>query len=462
MPQFDAFRALALLKQSTLDVPFIVVSGTLGETTAVELMREGATDYLLKDRLTRLGPAVTRAIGEHRLRQESRRVEQIARESVEKFQRIFQQTLDAIVIHRCRDGHVVEANPEFLEMSGFTRAEVMGNPLSELDLWSDPGELERVLGEAEESGFVRDREMEFRTKDGECRTVLYSAVTVDVDGERCLLSIVRDITERKQAERELQAALARAQESDRLKNAFLANMSHEIRTPLNVILGYSALVAEELADMAITSLDPMIDGVKRASKRLLNTIHAVLDLARIQTGIFETKPATLHPAAVLRKIEAEFEATAVEKGLTLSCEVADPSLTVVFDEYCLSAALRQLVDNAIKFTERGVVSMSLQRDRSGAVSLRISDTGIGIERSYLPHLFDQFSQEQMGYTRKFEGSGIGLTLVKWYVEANGAALTVDSEKGKGAAFAIHCPAGEVVPAGGPSCAGRGTACGGIP
>jgi PAS domain S-box-containing protein len=242
---------------------------------------------------------------------------------------------------------------------------------------------------------------------------------------------------RKRAAEELAHARDAALESSRLKSAFLANMSHEFRTPLNIILGYNDLIGEHLAEMRDSSQSECVEAVARACKRLLHTLNAVLDYSKLESRSFEINPLLVKPVALIRKIIAEMMPQALNKGLTLAFEFENEAVTVIFDEYCLTHALRNLVENALKFTERGGATVRLYRDASDGLCLDVADTGIGIEAAFQPHLLEPFSQEDYGMSRRYEGAGLGLALTRRYLELNGASLTVRSEKGAGSTFTIH-------------------------
>jgi two-component system, sensor histidine kinase len=140
---------------------------------------------------------------------------------------------------------------------------------------------------------------------------------------------------------------------------------------------------------------------------------------------------------LLEHLLADFRVAAERKGIALTCTIDTPGASIVFDEYCLTRALTNLLDNALKFTERGAVACRLYRATDAKLCLEIRDTGIGISQDYLPKLFQPFSQEQSGDARKFQGSGLGLALTRNYLELNGAEISVHSEKAKGATFTIH-------------------------
>jgi CheY-like chemotaxis protein/two-component sensor histidine kinase len=240
---------------------------------------------------------------------------------------------------------------------------------------------------------------------------------------------------RQRADEALAQALRRSEESDRLKSAFLANMSHEIRTPLNVILGYNEII-RQTAGADHPALGEMLDAIQRASERLVNTVHAALDLARLQSGSFECRRAPLDVAECIAEEVRCHEAIAKSKGLSLRF-IAETAAVVSFDEYCLVKTVRALLDNAIKFTREGEVTVRLFREGRDQLLLEVRDTGIGIADSFLPRLLDPFTQEEDGDSRTFDGAGVGLALAKGMLELNGAHLSVASEKGRGTTVRVH-------------------------
>lgn len=235
----------------------------------------------------------------------------------------------------------------------------------------------------------------------------------------------------------LERALDAALEASRLKSAFIANTSHEIRTPLNVITGYVDLIEEHLAALNDESLKEYVEGTQRACARLLRTIGNMLDISKIEAGAFDLAPTPLEIGPWLERLLADFRVMAEQKGIALTCTVDAPDASVAFDEYCLTQALTNLLDNAIKFTERGSVTCRLYRASDGTLCLEIRNTGIGISEEYLPHLFEPFSQERSGLARQFQGSGLGLALTHKYLELNGARISVKTEQGQGTTFTIQ-------------------------
>jgi len=206
LPQFNAMQALRILQEKKLDIPFIVVTGTISEEAAVETMKQGAADYLLKDRLSRLGQAVQLALHEKQLRDEKRASETALRISEEKFSKAFRISPDAISITRLVDGRYIEINKGFSELTGYAAEEVVREDGFPFILWANHHENQSFLKEILENGEVNNIESFFKKKDGTVWIGLISARTIEVKNEQLVISIIRDITARKRAELELHRA----------------------------------------------------------------------------------------------------------------------------------------------------------------------------------------------------------------------------------------------------------------
>jgi PAS domain S-box-containing protein len=305
----------------------------------------------------------------------------------------------------------------------------------------DRERVERTIAAAlrERHGFRFDERIV--RPDGSVRT-LHSVGEVTLDAEDRpirMIGVCQDVTDQKTLEENLRRARDAALESVRLKASFLANMSHEVRTPLNIIIGYVELLEGALVRSRDREPLELIDAIRRASHRLVGMLHGILDLSQIEAGVLEVKPAPLLLAPVVERQVEAFRPLAAAKGVALSCRDAAPGAVVRFDEHCLEQAVIQLLENAIKFTESGSISVTLLRDASGTLALEVRDTGVGIDGAFLPRLFEPFVQEESGYTRRFEGAGLGLALTRKYLELNGAAISVASRKGDGTAVTIRFP-----------------------
>ncbi|HZY78294.1 MAG TPA: ATP-binding protein [Cyclobacteriaceae bacterium] len=234
---------------------------------------------------------------------------------------------------------------------------------------------------------------------------------------------------------ELRRAKELAEEMNRLKTNFLSNMSHEIRTPINGILGISQVIELETHDSAIQEYVKL---QKKSGRRLLDTINSILSLSRIEAQKEQLKLSVVDMNKVVQESAISLEELARYKGIKFKVSQHTEELLCLSDETMLYQVVHNIVGNAIKFTEEGEVAVVVCPDRSG-VNIRVSDTGIGISKEFLPKVFNAFEQESMGQSRGYEGSGLGLSISKKYIELLGGEITVKSEKNSGSTFEISLP-----------------------
>jgi PAS domain S-box-containing protein len=376
---------------------------------------------------------------------ERKQAEQTLRESEERFRQLTDNIRDVFWIGNSDLSEILYLSPAFENVWGKSAESLYRAPRSFIDLVVAEDRNIVVAGLSRlTAGEPADAEFRIRRPDGEIRWLWIRTFPIrNAAGELYRTAgLTTDVTERKLMEQELRAARDKAIEADRLKSSFLANMSHEIRTPLNVIMGLQSLIAEHLIGLNDHSQDEYFDRIHRASRRLLNTIHGILDLSKIEVTGFEVQPKTIELRSLVKEQLEEFEPIAKGKGISLVSRI-EADAVIRFDEYCLTHAVANLLDNAIKFTAEGEVVVRLYRTLDAGLVLEVADTGVGIDAAYVPRLFDAFSQEDSGYTRRFDGSGLGLALVRKYVEMNGAKVTVESHKGSGSVFRIHLAADAV-------------------
>jgi signal transduction histidine kinase len=236
---------------------------------------------------------------------------------------------------------------------------------------------------------------------------------------------------------ELKLAKDKAEKSDRLKTHFLAQMSHEIRTPINTIFSFNSLLRDEMQEKLNVDYPEIFEIIERAGKRIMRTIDSILQMSMLQTGNIEINYEKVNLSEdILNNVIKEFTTFADEKNLELNFTNETRKNIVEADSYMLTQLFGNLLDNAIKYTEQGKVEIRQFEDKDGKVCVEVSDTGIGISKDYIRNLFSPFSQEETGYTRKFDGNGLGLALVKRYCDLNNAGIQVDSKKGKGSKFTV--------------------------
>ncbi|MEJ2614339.1 MAG: PAS domain S-box protein, partial [Ignavibacteriaceae bacterium] len=250
---------------------------------------------------------------------------------------------------------------------------------------------------------------------------------------------VQDITERKKFESEIISAKERAEDMSRLKSNFLANMSHELRTPLFGILGLSELLTHEITN---AEQKDMIDAVYESSKRLSETLNLILDLSKIENNKLELNAVKFDIGIVSVNVINTFKEVAKKKGIYLKTDFNIPELNVRLDKRAYESILNNLINNAIKFTKSGGVTMKLSLeiiDNNNYVVLKVKDTGIGIAKEDFNIIFDEFRQASEGMSRNFEGSGLGLNITKKFVEKMNGSISVESELGKGTEFTVKLP-----------------------
>jgi len=295
--------------------------------------------------------------------------------------------------------------------------------------------LKKMLAE----GTGKAVEYTAQSKSGQTFPILISAVPIFKDKViKGIRGYLIDITEKKKEEEKLIRAKEKAEESDRLKSNFLAQISHEIRTPLNIILGYNSYLKNELKDEVSGDIIPIFDSIYNAGRRLFRTIDAILNMSMLRAGKVEAKLKDVDIAKLVTSILKEMQHFAGSKNINLTFHNECGNCKVKSDDYILNQILLNLIDNAIKYTSKGYVEVSISfvDERK---CIKIKDTGIGISDTFKNELFKPFTQAEMGYGRNFEGNGLGLALVKNYSDILNAELSVESELGFGSVFSIILP-----------------------
>ncbi|MBI2420225.1 MAG: HAMP domain-containing histidine kinase [Ignavibacteriales bacterium] len=251
-----------------------------------------------------------------------------------------------------------------------------------------------------------------------------------------LRPLTREITERKKTQDALEMAKEKAELADRLKTEFLGQMSHEIRTPINQILGYAQIIKEIAIVEPETELLYYFEKLENGSRRLMRTIESILEMSQLKIGAYTPLLVQIDLKSVLDDLYSIYLKKAQEKGLIIQRNIGDGDYFIIGDKYGVEQVFRHLIENAIIFTEQGEIRLVLDRNEKHLITLSITDTGVGISEEFLPNIFQAFSQEHQGYTRSYEGNGIGLALVNGYCSINNADVIVYSSKGKGSTFEI--------------------------
>lgn len=355
--------------------------------------------------------------------------------SEERFRALAEQSLVGTYIFR--DGVFEHVNQRLAEILGYEARDQIVGKLGPLDV-THPEDVDKARSAIHEwvEGERASARYDCRivTPDDEIRTVEVFGTRVDLDGGPAIVGILMDVTEERARQRELRRAKDRAEEASRLKSAFLANMSHEIRTPLASIIGFADVVEEEVSD----SGREFVDLIRTSGQRLLETLNSVLDLARLEGGAVELDTETFDAVAATEQVVASHEEEAEGKGLDLRFDTPIETAEIRADRGVYRRILGNLIGNAVKFTREGTIDVFLQTEED-EIALHVRDTGVGIEDDELEAIFQPFHQESRGFTREYEGSGLGLTVTHKLIELLEGEIEVESEKGSGTTFAVRLP-----------------------
>ncbi|MGH7788320.1 MAG: ATP-binding protein [Candidatus Binatia bacterium] len=618
LPTYDGLAALRLVRSRGLDVPFILVSGALGEEAAIESLKLGATDYVLKGRLDRLAPVLRRALSDTEERRQRARAEAALRQSEERYRSLVQSARD-IIVTLAPDGTFTSANPAFAAVLGWSPDDYLGRAFSTLVHPDDLAAAVAVLARALRGESIATFEQRVLTARGDYLVQEITATQQRNDeGEVIgLLTIARDITDRKiaearlrdlaleaaelhhtqQEEAEVASALARVGQelissvdlpillerlcrittevldcdvsytlllkeeenvfvpvagagetperfemlralhvpraavaplidvvaleglinvkhlreraltapeiaaaydlegllavalcrgtqligvhvagdrsgrrgfgpreeritrgiaqlaslalenarlveqlevANRLKSDFLATMSHELRTPLNVIIGYNELLLDEVFGGLSPEQAASLDRVGTSARELLELINATLDISRLETGRAALNLQDIDAAALLRDIEAETRSLREKPGVESIWRIAPQLPALHSDAVKLKVLLKNLIANAVKFTDHGSVAVSVDA-RDGWLEFCVADTGIGMSEDTLAVIFEPFRQGDSSTTRRHGGVGLGLYIVSRLLDLLSGRIEVESTQGKGSTFRIWVP-----------------------
>jgi len=368
---------------------------------------------------------------------QKRQTESLLKQSEEQFRLLFDLAPIGMIISSLH-GKILKVNAALHTALGYTETEILEKKIKDLTYFEDQSIdvviHEKLVGDIQQSAYYEKRMLR---KDGQVIYVIVEAVIVKNKAGKPshFIEQVIDITERKRVEKELIFAKEKAEESDRLKSAFLAQMSHEIRTPLNVILTAMNLIHDDLDD-ADEDTKMILDSVSSAGKRLQRTIDLILNISAVQSGSYSPESKVFDLDKELVILVEEFKTFENEKDIKISYANKSKYSMIIADYYSVMQIFQNLIGNAIKYTLKGSVNVSLDDFNEEKLQVVVKDTGIGISKEYIANLFAPFSQEDVGYKREFEGNGLGLALVKKYVEINNADILVESQKDRGSTFTV--------------------------
>ncbi|TCK98903.1 hypothetical protein BXY66_4146 [Shimia isoporae] len=362
----------------------------------------------------------------------------MARQQAEmrRLSQVAQRANDTVIITD-KDRRIVWVNDAFTQHSGYSSEEAIGQNVAELMTQNDPEILaNNAIDQAVARGESFRGEVESMHKSGHRYWLDINLFPIrDEDGElEFFVTIERDVTEAKELAKEMAEARAQAEMGARAKAEFLANMSHEIRTPLTGVMGMADLLADTQLD---AEQQRFADTIRGSSMSLMAIINDILDLSKLDAGLMEMNPVVFSPVCCFRETLDLLEPMAQSKGLELKLEVGEgvPDRALA-DDGRIRQVATNIIGNAIKFTEAGSVTLRLEAPSDTRLTFSVQDTGIGIPPEKLESIFDHFTQAEASTTRRFGGSGLGLSISRHIVGIMGGEITVESVVGSGSIFRV--------------------------
>lgn len=441
IPQFGALDALEILQQKKILIPLIIVTGTLSDEMAVECLKKGAVDYIIKDKIVRLPSAIRNALELSNSQREKMIVEERLRQN-EKQLKAITDIIPASLTYITPDLKFSFANRVTFEwfkdeLINAPAEKVFGNEITN-QIKKNITSLNLGHEITFESILLCDSAPQF----------VHVAISPELDddfvlGYACLMT---DMTERKMYEEELKSAKRDADLASKAKSQFLANMSHEIRTPLNAIMGLSELLQTEYKDEKERLL--WLKKITRNSEHLKKVIDEILDLSKIEAGKLQLKITNISIPNSIAHVKSILSPLASEKKLMLQIEADGPIPEKIYsDSSKLQHILLNMLGNSIKFTNEGIITLKVKlavEKNENFLIFTVIDSGIGMSSNEIKHLFEPFTQVDSSMTRRFGGTGLGLTLAKQLARALGGDVYLQSSQvGKGSTFVAKIKTGDI-------------------
>ena len=439
LPDYNGIDALQYSKSIFPDLPFIFVSGTLGEEKAILAMRYGASDFVSKSHIEKLGYALRRVLNETDAKKQLIELNNAIFESEDRFR------------------FVVKANGEMVWdmdlVSGFVHWNAGGQNQfgylphqidNTLEWWIQrihPDDKKEVLDSFE--NFLKSKEEiwkgEYRFRNGNDGYIWVSDSCCVMRNEngKALRAVgsISDISQLHKVQDDLLISKQLIEESEKLKSSLLDNINHELRTPMNGILGFADLLLDNL-EKPETRI--MAENIVHSGLRLLNTVNSIMDMAQISSGKFPIHPRLVDLSLVVGEFLPAHYKMAADKRITLLNNI-DNAVIAKVDTFALQNIINHLVNNAIKFTLKGWVEVStthINTDNESKPAIVIKDTGIGISKEKQKIIFNDFRQESEGRDRSFQGAGLGLSIVQKLMDLMGGEIVLESEPGVGSTFTL--------------------------
>ena len=412
-----------------LGIPLLVRRKAVGAFVVQSYNNPNAYDKLSRELLVAIATQLSLFIEANR-----------AKEVVRLFSKAIIQSPISVMITNS-DGIVEYVNTSFEKVTGYNFDDIVGKNPRILKSDNHQEEFYKKLWDSISKGNKWQGEILNKKKDG---TLFWEDVIIApiINAKGTITHFVshrEDISEKKKILNETIEAKNKAEKSEKIKADFLAQISHEIRTPLNNILGTVGALKYELNDLQSQNVNDSFLIIDRAGRRLTRTVDLIINSADLQLEQYISNLTEINVVDILGQIRTEYSKLAENRCLDFRFSLEFKKKAIFSDENAVVQIISNLISNAIKFTDIGYVKLSAKEGSNKELIVTIKDTGVGVSKDFIPKLFDYYTQEEQGYTRSYDGNGLGLFLAKKYCDIIEAEISVKSKKGRGTIFTVKIP-----------------------
>jgi PAS domain S-box-containing protein len=453
MPQFSGPAALALARELSPDVPFVIVSGETDINLAVSLVQAGARDYVQKTELARLVPVIRRVLLDREVRNDKVLADQALIASEAQYRRLFESAQDGILIVDAGTGQIQDVNPFLLDLLGFSRAEYLGKKLWEVAAFQDSEASKSAFLELQQRGYIRYDNIPLHSKTGSSVEVEFVSNIYDVGLRKVIQCNIRDITERKHVEAEIQQLnadlerrvylhTAQVEALNRELETFHYSVSHDLRAPLRRINGFVNALEKACGDELTSKAKELIMEIRASTEHMTSLIQALLKLASLGKSELQCEEIDLSALAHLIATELKHD----DPGRHVEFIIPD-GIQASGDAAMLRIVMENLMGNAWKFTslvDLARIEIGVTYPAGKPVEYFVRDNGAGFDMRYAHRLFGVF--QRLHLQDEFPGTGIGLASVQRIMHRHGGRIRAESSVGKGATFYFDLDGVQQVPA----------------
>jgi PAS domain S-box-containing protein len=453
MPQFSGPAALALTLELSPDVPFIIVSGEIDINIAVALMHSGARDYVQKTELVRLVPVVQRVLHDREVRNDKVLADQALIASEAQYRRLFESAQDGILIVDAGTGQIQDVNPFLLDLLGFSREEYLGKKLWEVAAFQDSEASKSAFLELQQKGYIRYDNIPLHSKTGSAVEVEFVSNIYDVGLKKVIQCNIRDITERKHAEAEIQQLNADLERRVYLRTAqvealnkeletFNYSVSHDLRAPLRRINGFVTALGRACGEELTSKGKELITEIQASTEHMTSLIQALLKLASLGRSELQCEQTDLSSLAHIIAKELQQGDSVRHVEFIIPDEILASG-----DAAMLRIVMENLMGNAWKFTglvDLARIEFGVTYPAGKPAEYFVRDNGAGFDMRYANRLFGAF--QRLHLDNEFPGTGIGLASVQRIIHRHGGRIRAESSVGQGATFYFDLDGVQNVPA----------------